>query len=570
MKSIETRVSIRLPVGEMDHGSDGSMHIRLSKDQSSTTQMRNYLQTLHCLDNSRFWIPDTDRMEMKDGRLGLYYPRLNSDSKPFFTIVESLQKNPQIGIPIFIELAKFLVECSRELYKTNIPTLPLSPLILFYTSNSSNPWRMAILPFIDSKLCDWAQADPLNWQWIFPDVVLKGERINEDFFYASVIHFCLVGDIFPGLLSRQEKFERVLKGRIGDFSKLNQAIFEALPTTLVEERENLIQHLREWLEIKNTINADQEQIQKCLEQFERDFSAKRLASRWEYEGKPEVALDLLSTYAYFAASEKIPWDVIGRLKEKKSDWEGGLNSRLRALEFGQADAIRDALQFLYRIADMRKDSEKYLFFTDAFNKLTSCLPHVLDEFHILQIAHLEAWYLGEKTGALKRLEKNFNDPWNQLLQSMIIARLLCLQKEYPSVSRHCKKGIGIVNKLPDQGLNKGRYVLSYLQILDGIANFGAVGSIGDVSYVIDAFACFTGALDMALAIEAEDLIAIGAHWLIFLDSYAEHFPPKICRTLKIGINAYLNTKKKSGFEISLTSEIIPLIPWYDELLVFPS
>ena len=129
-------------------------------------------------------------------------------------------------------------------------------------------------------------------------------------------------------------------------------------------------------------------------------------------------------------------------------------------------------------------------------------------------------------------------------------------------------GMEILNTLSHQGLNKGRYVLSYLQILDGIANFGAVGRL-DVSYLKDAFAHFTSALDMAIDIKAEDLIQIGSHWLIFLEKSAVHFPPKIRQTLTIGISSYISAKKKAGFDIPLNFEDMPSIPWYDEYLLFP-
>jgi hypothetical protein len=107
-------------------------------------------------------------------------------------------------------------------------------------------------------------------------------------------------------------------------------------------------------------------------------------------------------------------------------------------------------------------------------------------------------------------------------------------------------------------------------MLDGIANFGAVGRLADVSYLIDAFARFTGAMDVAVEIEADDLLEVVSHWLVFLENYAVHFPQKIRQTLKTGINVYLAVKKMVGVIIPDNFEEIPSIPWYDEYLLFPA
>jgi hypothetical protein len=565
---------VHIAIGEMIFTTGGCLKIKLYKEYSKPGKIRTYLQNLKRLDNSRFLVPDADQMEMQDGRLYISISPVPNQLIPFSIVVKSWQKNPQIRIPVFIELARFLVESSRELNQEGISTLPFSPLFLFYTSDSNNPWRILVLPFFDNGIGDWALADPLNWQWISANTVLAGEIHNASYLCGCVLHYCLSGDLFPDLLNNQEKFERLLKGRTGRFSNLNRILWAALPATLAEERENFKQILTGLLESNSEIHTDSEQPQKYLEELEAKFSANRLASRWEYEGKPDVALDLLLTYADYTVPGKVPWSMIARLKEQKGDREGGLDARINALKFDANDAERDSIYYLHRLANVidgasLKVTGEYAFFKEAFYKIESVLPGNIDEFHALQMAHLETRYLRENNSALKRLDKDFNDPWNQVMRLMIMSRILNFQKKYPSVSRLCKKGIQIINKLPDQGLNNGRCVLSYLQILDGIAHFGAVGQLGDTSYLIDAFSRFTGALDVAVAIEAEDLINTSTQWLVFLEQYAVHFPHEICKTLKIGINAYLTAKKKAGFEIPANIEGIPSIPWYDENLFFP-
>jgi hypothetical protein len=304
--------------------------------------------------------------------------------------------------------------------------------------------------------------------------------------------------------------------------------------------------------------------------LEKDFSIDRLAARWEYELKPDVALELLLNYSDFVGQKSIPWGMVARLKEQDGDWEGGLDARLKALTFGEDDAVRNAIGCLFRIAGLEAVTGGHSFFVEAFNKVDAALCKPLEGFHVLQMAHLEARYLQEYSGAQERLKKDFSDSWNQLLRLMILARILCTREEYPTVSSLCKKGIRIVNKLNDQGLNEGRYVLSYLQILDGIAHFGAVGRLSDVSYLIDSFACFTAALDVAMGIDAGELIETGTHWLIFLENHAALFPPNICRTLTTGIDVYLKMKIGAGFEIPVEFEGIPSLPWYEENLLFPS
>ncbi len=559
----------RLPVGEMMFNGNGDLTIKLFRNYIKTEHVRSALQTLKCLDNLRFWIPEIERLEMRDNRLCLSYPRVHVHSRPFINIVEKWHVNPRLQIPLFIDLAEFLVKGTRELKQTGVSTLPFSPLLLFNVTGNPNTWRVVVLPFFDSKISDWAQADPLTWQWVSCETVLEGKVPDEDFLCGAVLHYCLVGDLFPELLTRQEMFKRLLKGRLGRFTALDQAFAAALPNTLAEEGENFIKLIKNWLRPGQSVHLNKKPPQKYLEKLRKDFSSHRLAARWEYEERPDIALDLLLNCADFARPEEVTWDVVARLKEKKSDWEGGLDARLKALKFGEADAERNAIHFLQRFANVRLNMERYKFLEEAFYKVDAVIPETTDEFHVLQMAHLEAKYLQKKTGALKRLKKDFSDSWNQLLCIMLMARIYCLQKKYPSVSRLCKKGVEIVNELPQQGLNKGRCVLSYLHILDGIANFGAVGCFG-VSYLIDAFARFTGAMDVAVEIEADHLIEIAARWLVFLKKYAAHFPPKICQTLKTGISAYFMTKRRAGSEIPLNFEEIPSIPWYDEYLLFPA
>jgi hypothetical protein len=571
VKNVE--MLINLPVGEMMLKNDGDLGIILYKTYSKQEQVRTALQKLKYLDNSRFWIPDIEG-EMEGSRLYLSYPRIHAHLKPFIDIVKNWQENPQLSISLFIDLTEFLVKCSQELNQTGVFTLPFSPLLIFNVIGNPNTWRVVVLPFFDNKIVDWAQADPLSWQWVSWETVLEGKLVDEDFLCGAVLHYCLAGDLFPELLTRQEKFKRLLEGRVGRFNALNQAFAAALPTTLAEEGEIFCKLIKNCLKPESSTPLNKELHQKYLEKIEKDFSPIRLATRWEYEGKPNIALDLLLTYADFARPDRVPWYVIARLKEKKGDWEGGLDARLKALIFGQDEAVHEAIHYLRRRANVKLGTEKYTFFREAFYTLEASFPRAIDDFHVLQMAHLEARYLQNKIGALKRLKNDFSDSWNQLLRIMFMARILCLQEEYPSVSRLCKKGIQIVNELlvnelPQQGFNEGRYVLSYLQILDGIAHFGAVGRLSDESFLIDAFAHFTGAMDVALEIEADDLIKIASHWLIFLEKCADNFPPKICQTLKTGINVYFMIKKITFGIIMDNFKELPSIPWYDEYLLFP-
>jgi hypothetical protein len=561
-------MSKHLPVGEMTFDSTGSLRIKFHKNYGSLEQIRATLQMLKRLDNFRFWIPNIERLEMQDNRLCLSYTQSQNHLIPFTSILETWQKNHQLNIPLFIPLAEFLVKCSLELKETGISAIPFSPLLLFNVTGFPNAWRVVVLPYPDNKISNWAQADPLNWQWVSADTVLEGKMPDEGFLCGAVLHYCLVGNSFPVLLPQQEKFRWLLKGRIGCLNSLNRKLSAALPSSFSDEKENLINLITNWLRPGNSIQSGIVSPQKNLEKLGKDFSSYRLATRWEYEGRPGIALDLLLTCADFSSPEEITWDVIARLKEKKGDLKGGLDARLKALKLGAPGAERNAIHFLRRIANGKLSMERFTFLEDAFSRVDKAFPKTAEEFHVMEIAHLEARYLQKNSGALKRLKKDFSDSWNQLLRIMLIARIFCLQKKYPSVSKHCKMGMEILNKLPHHGLNKGRYVLSYLQILDGIANFGAVGSL-DVSYLKDAFAHFTRALDMAIDIKAEDLIKIGSHWLIFLEKSAVHFPPKISQTLTIGISSYISNKKKAGFYIPLNFEEIPSIPWYDEYLLFP-
>lgn len=562
-------ISIRIPVGEMEYSDDESICIKLDKRYSKPGQIKTHLQALSRLDSAQYILPNMQEIKMKDGRLNLVYPRVLLHRIPLTDIIGDWQKNLQIQFPVFIHLAKFVVSCSQQLREAEITYLPFSPLFLFCTSNSNNTWQLLILPIPGIKIGDWAKADPLSWRWITSRTLLEGDVPNESFLFASILHFCFANDLFPELLTRQEKLKRLLMGWAVLHPAFKRILPTALPISLDEERQNFEKVITDLLNPNHALHSNNKQFQTCIETLEEDFSISRLAARWEYELKPDIALELLLNYSDFVGQKSIPWGMVARLNEQDSDWEGGLDARLKALVFGEDDAVRNAICYLSRIARVKAGTDEH-FFIEAFNKVEESLCTPFEEFHVLQMAHLEARHLRKFAAAQKRLKKNFSDSWTQLLRLMILARILCIQEEYPSVSSLCKKGIRIVNKFNDQGLNEGRYILSYLQILDGIAHFGAVGRLSDVSYLIDAFACFTAALDVAVGIRASDLIESGAHWLIFLENHAALFPPNICRTLTTGIDVYLSMKIGAGFEIPVEFEGIPSIPWYDENLIFPS
>jgi hypothetical protein len=473
-------------------------------------------------------------------------------------------------LPLFVHLVNFVVESCQQLMNAGLQNGLVSPACLFHTADPVNSWRMLVLPTLNMSLGDLAQADPLTWYWTTPEQLFAKEAVNENYLAGSVLHSCLVGELFPKLLTKREKFQRFMTGRVGLFPNLSKAITSALPGTFTEEGEKLYKFISASLTPQGSSHLDHEQTQQYLQQLADELSAYRLALRWEYEGQPDVALELLCNYAESVAPQNMPWGTIARLKEKAHDLDGTLDAMLKALQFKESDAVRNAINYLYRVAAVYAGLENELFFEAAFNKIDYALPDMIDERFALQLAYLEVRYLKSDERALLRLERNFHEPWHQVLKLLIKARIVNFQKAFPSVSKLCKQGIGILSKMPGKGGDDVRYAISYFLILNGIAHVGAVGRFDDPSYLIDAFSHFARALDQAVEIQENELFNTGAHWLAWLENYAVLFPPRICQTLMTGIKAYLEIKKIAGFEISVFFDEIPSLPWYKEELFFHS
>lgn len=546
---------------------DGGLVVHLHGDHGKLDKGTSTSGELKHLDARYFFDCRVDTIE--EQKLCLSYPGINSNMYLFTDVAKTWRQHPRVRVPLYISLVYFLSQSLERFQGLDIALVPPSPITLFYTPELPGNWRLLPVPLLSNGLGDWAAADPQTWQWIPPAMLFAQEPVDESLLVGRVLHSCLVGDLYPPLLSDREKFQRFLTRRVGAQRVVSRAVRSALPDSLAVEGEQLVEVILNSIVADRAVQANNQQPRNDIERIGRELSAHRLALRWEYEGKFGIALDLLSIYADLVNPRAVPWETIARLKEKQHDWKGGFEARLKALEFDPAEAVRNAILYLRRIVVTQPEPANNADVKELLEKIDQALSQNSPGLYDLQLAHLELRYLDSPDKALRRIERNYREPSNRLLQILIRVRVYCAQNQYPVVSKLCKQGVKILAQTPDREGQGTRNAMSYLLMMDGIAHFGAVGQYKDVSYLIDAFSGFTQALDLAVEVQADDLIYIGSHWLVFLQGLAAHFHPQIQRTLITGINAYLYTKKLAGVEIPESFEGIPSLPWYSESLFFP-
>jgi hypothetical protein len=121
--------------------------------------------------------------------------------------------------------------------------------------------------------------------------------------------------------------------------------------------------------------------------------------------------------------------------------------------------------------------------------------------------------------------------------------------------------------MPEKGGRAGVYAASYLALLDGVANIGAVSIYKNASFYSDAFEAFARALDLAIQANHDGLIQSCLRWFGWLGQFTTAAAGPPLSLLCTGIDAVLRSHGLS--RESLSAARAPEIPWYDEFQLFP-
>jgi len=527
------RVDIRLPVGRMVE-SAGAIRVTLPHGGKTRDAVHSILEQLHGIAAEWFWVPTT--IDETGDELVLEYLLADAETMSFAAALPRWHAAPAEHLPELVELAGYLATCTEALGKLELAAA-IAPAFLRYGPSRIGAWRMMVVPRVEATLADWARASPEAWLWAPPAVLLGGKQDDGAYAIGAALHVALAGPLFPRGIPTHAQFRRALTGRVGMPAHLESAIRAAVPPSFGDEATALRDLIVDW--------------RKRLDELGRRLSPHRVALRWEYERKAEIARAILERCAATSQPRHVPWEMISRLRGTAHDLEGALDASIAALAAGADSSVRELALIVRRIAG--NPSHRHLI-ERAVAALDRSSERLTDHAR-LHFAHIEACYLGRLAEARTRLEAPVKEPWDAVVRAAILARIHAGRAEWPHLSKLCKETRVTIQAMPSAGGNLGAYVLAYLDHLDGVAHVGASAVYSDPGYLADGFgklvASIEGCSDDVALVEAN------VYWLRRISEMADN------AAIRTGVQAYLSAQPLTE-RISMQDRREPPVPaWYD-------
>jgi hypothetical protein len=544
--------TLRLPVGEMSESADGRVRVAMALNARTRGAVQSILERLDGVAADWFWIPTT--VDEYEGDLVLDYSldggaRETSRSMTFSAALPRFRAEPRVHLPELVELARYLEACIRVLERVEVPAL-IGPACLRYAPDrTQGAWRLMVVPLVDVSLADWARSSPEAWMWTAGRTLLGKEPADAAAFaVGAALCTALAGDLFPSHAPASKRFSRALRGWIGQPQLVRLATRDGLPASFSDEGTALAALALSLLE--PTPPSDWGTL---LAQVGDQLHPYRTAVRWEYEGNASVARDILERFAATTPKEHVPWDVLGRLRSADQDPSGAVQAAIDAL--GTEDGVRDLAAEVRRLAHSCPPQQAAI---DALGSRAG-------DFGRLHFAHIEARYLDRADAALHRLSAPFTDPWDAILKSTIQSRLLAGQGHHAHVARISKEAKTAVRAMPLGGGELGKYVVAYLDYLDGVAHYGATSQYNDPGYLADAFSRIVASLDATPAVcdPSDPLVEANVHWLHWIGDLANQMKIDGAKAIRTGIDAYLSSTGLTRRISEQQRRERPPLVWYD-------
>lgn len=552
---------LELPLGRLvtDHE---HLRVTLVLDAGARLRTRAVFDRLDREATDWFCLPRT--IEETPDSLVLAYA-LDASSLAFSAAVPRWRTALAVHLPELIAMARYLERCAEALAKV-ADTVAIAPgwLRWFPTGPArGGRFRLLAVPLVGIGLADWASASPETWSWLSNDVLL-GRPAPHAGAHAvgAALYTAIAGELFP-VRPVSERFRRALRGQAGAPGAFARAALVAVPSSFTDEAGALAALVTGLLSPEPPAGwRDQ------LAQLGEQLGAHRTAVRWEYEGKIRIARQILERFAVTVPRHEVPWEVLARLRDRDGDGQGALAAALEALGDGDPDAARGLLRQLRRVArevDGREpggDPGTAAWIASAIAALDQ-LGDQLGDLGRIHLAHIEARYLGRASAAGGRLVRRAAGTWDEILRCTLLARLHAGAADWTYVAKLCEDTRLAIRAMPLAGGTLGAYTTAYLDYLDGVAHFGAVGMYSDSGYLADAFERFVAALGRALEICAADdeLVVAVIDWLDWVGSVAHHLQLPAARAIGRGINAYLAAL---GSQRGTGRRGVPPLIWFDE------
>jgi hypothetical protein len=443
------------------------------------------------------------------------------------------------------------------------------------------PWRFVPIPTRGTALADWARADPDTYLWSTPESLIAGAAVDPVHVLGAVLHHALAGPPVPGFLPNREKCARVLRGRIGLPLRLGTALRGSLPSSLDEDAATLERMILDCLEPIPNARPGAAAVRQRLTSLAERLSAERLIRYWGFENQPAIVARLSALVPGHSSPQggaspsagpgstpaaASPWDEQVPILVQRGDLAGALDAAWNDISENGPARIRFYLAVVQRMAARAPGPSTDV--RGAIDRLVDGFGGRLDESDVLRLGHIRMRYLGEKADRLGVSHRKFESRWNAATALLMQARLLLTTGQaYNQVSRLCKESRSLYESMPEKGGRAGVYATSYLALLDGVANIGAVSTYKNASFYNDAFEAFARAIDLAIQANHDGLIQSCLRWFGWLGQFTAAAAGPPLSLLSTGIDAVLRSHGLS--RESLGAARAPEIPWYDEFQLFP-
>ncbi len=547
---------VPIPGGELQlDGETIDLHLAARGDAAS--RLKATVTRMQSTGRQLFVVPEIVGSTAERMDLRVHVPA--AAYQPFATVAASWRESLVLNLPHILRFGEAVAASCRFLEESGAALLPLSPLTVWLDTESGS-WKSLAVPATAVSFADWARSDPASWGWTASETLLGMAPAGGRYVIGAALHSAITGDLFPPLLSRRERFQRAVRGRVGRPSLLDSLIAAAMPRSFEEERLLLHKVIFNHLAPADSRSSPEESDNLLNELFET-VSVRRLSARWEHEGQPAVALHLLQDFARSAPTESVPWEAITRLMETRGDPGGALSTATNALPTGGSEEIRTFLGVLRRSGGQVANAIEPLRTAVARLTATDATPAAA-----LLAAHVRARYLDDRDGARTILNRRLESSWDEVVRAVLLARLCAESEEFELVSRIAKEARAIIATIPFRGGAGGKYADAYLSLLNGIANFAAVARYQNASFLADSYRAFVDAMELALADGASDIIDAATRWLRWICAFTEVVPAPAYATIHTGIRAYLQARGVASANDGTAHP--PRVPWYDEETFF--
>jgi hypothetical protein len=564
-----------IPFGKMWTRRDGVVTAELSLSARNRTRLLESFDTLFKLSHDVF-LPCVGWDEREE-RARIWW-QADAEALPVSQYAEDWRRNPAIALADAIDLARTVMRARGELAAFRTHRFPLSPIQVIGSKDStygnapssSIKWKVIPLVCTGMDFSDFARLNEMFWMWLSADEIMSTDYCDRSYSMAACLLYMLVGDSYPGDLTRTERFSRLLAYRAGNSATTRRVVSAAVPRSFAGQAQRLASFITNMLGPSLGRTMTPAQAFAELEDIAKQLGIEELAYGWLEEGRIDQAHTLAKKLAARPPSSQASWELVRRIAIVTSD------EQLAALAQSHIDDGQDDVgeRIIDRIRKALHGASPVKEVAEAFGSLfDSQNPRTLDTAVVngisgasyLYLTYVVARWLERNEDALEWLKRPQEVTWDRIVVKILIAKLEAEKNDWRRVSKVCAEGAAETERMPNRGSAMGSYARAYLNLLDGIAHlYGVYRQNLNPDYLIDAMDRFQRTWLELSQHPHKELIESLYTWFAFLAEAAGKAPGK--GDLRLGILSFLQLT--AGLELRRNPGLEPAIPWFDADRIF--